>query len=152
MQDGRRNIKEGKAETLASPYSSAVYLIPVSSLLPSPSSLTRLHPSRGFILISLRWTILRDNLTTFLSPSSIRSLASPDDSFIIISTPPTFCTGTWCKYLEVRNKTDGRSRISEASKIRDWKLKGGKKTFVHPGREKNILQSNLDVYEYMYRT
>lgn len=104
-------LKRGKPR-LSPPLLLTAYLIPVSSLLPSLSSLSRLHPSRGFILISLRRTILRDNLTTFLSSSSIRSLASPDDSFIIISTPLR-SPGTWCKYLEVRNKTNSRSQISE---------------------------------------
>jgi len=97
MQDGCRNIKRGKAETLVSPLLSPFLprrllnsrLISFAVvLIPHP----RLYPSRGFVLISLRRTILRDNLTTFLFPLSIRSLANTDDSFIII---PTALTSPW---------------------------------------------------------
>jgi len=129
-------LKRGKSR-LSPPLLLAAYLIPVSSLLPSHSSLTRFHPSRGFILISLRRTILRDNLTTFLSPSSIRSLANP--SFIIISTPLHF-PGTWCKYLKEWNKTELITNFRIFKKLTIKKtIETYKKNLFNLKRDKNII-------------
>lgn len=117
MQDGWRNIKEGKAETLS---------LFLSFPFPPPRCLlnSRLI-SFTIVLIPYFWAPPFPWLRPHQSSSDHSSrqpdhFSFPDEHqkscepwrfihhYADVSTSPS---GTWCKYLEVRNKTNSQTQI-----------------------------------------